>query len=263
MTYLDAIVDWHRRRATSDSRDTTTLLGQATTVAVSRRAGTFRDALCEGSRLNVIAEVKRRSPSKGDIDLRLDPGVLAAEYTAGGAAAVSVLTDGPHFGGSPEDLVAARAGTPCPILRKDFTVDARDVMDACLMGADAVLLIAAVLTDEELVTFRRIATQLRMTALVEVHDEDEMERALAIGADVVGVNQRNLSDFRVDPERAVRMAARIPTDVVAVAESGIESAGDAERCARAGYRAVLVGEHLVRSTDRAAAVRELRVPLPS
>ncbi len=263
MTYLDGIVAWHRRRAASDTRDTAILFAEAEAFAGTREAGVFLRALRDGALLNVIAEVKRRSPSKGDIDVRLSPDVLAVEYRTGGAAAISVLTDGPHFGGSVSDLIAARSACGLPVLRKDFTVDVRDVMDACLMGADAVLLIVAALTDDELRSFIDCATRLRMAALVEVHDGRELDRALGLGAELVGVNQRDLRTFAVDTNRAVELAARMPGHIVAVAESGIRGADDARRCAGAGYRAVLVGEHLVRSADRAVAIRELRVPLPS
>lgn len=263
MTYLDRIVAWHRDRAAADRRDAAELFVQAQSVAESRKEEIFARALLGGAFLNVISEVKRRSPAKGSMGDDLHPGALAGEYRAGGAAAISVLTDEPHFGGSVEDLVVARSESGLPVLRKDFTVDARDVMDACLMGADAVLLIVAVLSDEELDSFLRLAQMLRMAALVEVHGDDELDRALDLGARLVGVNQRNLETFEVDPERAVRLGAKIPDSVVAVAESGIRGIDDARRCAAAGYRAVLVGEHLVRSADRVEAVRELRVPLPS
>lgn len=263
MTYLDRIVAWHRDRVKTDARDTEQLFEHSQSVAEKRESDVFLRALRSGTTLNVIAEVKRRSPSKGKLADKIDPGALAVEYRDGGAAAVSVLTDGPHFGGSPEDLVATRAESALPVLRKDFTVHARDVMDACLMGADAVLLIVAALNDAELHMFLQLADTLRMAALVEVHGEHELDRAIDAGAKLIGVNQRDLVTFEVDEARAVSLAARIPGDVVAVAESGIRGVEDARRCAAVGYRAVLVGEHLVRSPDRVAAVRELRVPLPS
>jgi len=260
-TYLDDIVAWHRRRAASDDRDIVALRRDAMSIVPSG-GSRFVDALRAAPRLAVIAEVKRRSPSKGDIAIDLDAGVLAEDYARGGAACVSVLTDTPHFGGAPADLAAARiAGLP--LLRKDFTVDERDVLDARLMGADAVLLIVAALSDQELRRFVEVAAEMRLSALVEVHDEAELGRALAAGATLVGVNQRDLRTFLVDTQRAERLGGLMPAGVVAVAESGITSADDARRCARAGYRAVLVGEHLVRATDRAKALSELRVALPS
>jgi len=262
VTYLDGIVAWHRKRAATDPRDVATLLKRA----AGERATTprrFADALTRGSSLAVIAEIKRRSPSKGAIDESLDPVLLAGEYERGGAACLSVLTDEPHFGGSVADLAEARTTTNLPILRKDFTVDSRDVLDACIMGADAVLLIVAALSDDELSRFIDLATELRLGALVEVHDEGELHRGLAAGARMVGVNQRNLKTFEVDSLLAARIGTLIPADIVAVAESGITGVDDAQRCAEAGYRAVLVGEHLVRSAERQAALRELRVALPS
>jgi len=263
VTYLDRIVAWHRDRAANDARDTSRLLEEARVAALNRQPDRFVSALVAGTTLNVIAEIKRRSPSRGDIAPQLSPREIADDYRRGGAAALSVLTDEPHFGGSVADLVEARTTTDLPILRKDFTVDSRDVLDACIMGADAVLLIVAALSDEELSRFIDLATELRLGALIEVHDEGELRRGLAAGARMVGVNQRNLKTFEVDTSLAARMGTLIPADIVAIAESGITGVDDAQRCAAAGYRAVLVGEHLVRSTERQAALRELRVALPS
>lgn len=220
-------------------------------------------AIAQSSRLAVIAEIKRKSPSKGDINMDLIPEQLAREYEVGGASCLSVLTDGPHFAGSVGDLRMARAAVQLPVLRKDFTVCALDVLDARLMGADAVLLIVAALSDRELSQLHALAQEVGLDALVEVHDEMELDRALAVNATCIGVNQRDLHTFHVDPQRAVRLAKRIPEGVLAVAESGITGADDARRCAEAGYRAVLVGEHLVRSADREMALTELRVALPS
>jgi indole-3-glycerol phosphate synthase len=223
----------------------------------------FAAALAEGDRLAVIAEVKRRSPSKGDLAPDLDPAALGRAYAEGGAACLSVLTDREFFGGSPDDLAAARAASGRPVLRKDFTVDARDVLDARLMGADALLLIVAALGDDDLRRFHELATGLGLDVLVEVHDEPELERALALGPRVVGVNQRDLVTFAVDTERAVRMAPLIPPGVVRVAESGIRDATDAATLVAAGYDALLVGETLVRADGPAAAVADLRVPRPT
>jgi len=206
----------------------------------------------------VIAEVKRRSPSKGALDLDLDPAALAAEYEAGGAAGLSVLTDVDFFGGSPADLASARGACALPVLRKDFTVDERDVLDARLMGADCVLLIAAALDDGELAAFGDLAAEVGLDALVEIHDESELERAMAVGADLVGVNQRDLVTFEVDTARAVRMAPLLPDGVVRVAESGIGGPADAAVLADAGYHAVLVGESLVTHGTPAKAVAALR-----
>jgi len=205
----------------------------------------------------VIAEIKRRSPSKGDLHIGLDAAELAASFVAGGAACLSVLTDVEFFGGSIGDLQAARAACAKPVLRKDFTIDARDVADTRLMGADAVLLIAAALDDHELVDLHGLAIELGLDVLVEVHDEPELDVALRAGATLVGVNQRDLTTFEVDHDRAARMSAAIPDGVVKVAESGVRGRDDAIRLADAGYDAILVGESLVTAPDPAAAVRDL------
>ena len=253
-TYLDKIVAQHRKRVAADRRDQKHLLDLLEGHPPAKK---FRNALAEPG-LSVIAEVKRRSPSKGDLFAGLDPATLAKQYFEGGAACLSVLTDGPHFGGSAKDLEEASSAVTLPVLRKDFTVGAVDVLDARLMGADAVLLIAAVLSEEELGHFYQLAREVGLDVLVEVHDEGEMEVALGLGADLIGVNQRDLYTFEVDHERAVRMATLLPPSVIEVAESGIRGPKDAALLKEAGYKAVLVGETLVTSGDPAAAVAALR-----
>jgi indole-3-glycerol phosphate synthase len=252
-TYLADIIASHRARAEADSRPLSDLVEQAAGMPPPRDfAGALR-----GGGLSCIAEVKRRSPSKGDLDPGLQADVVAKDYAAGGAACLSVLTDTGFFGGSPADLAAARQASGLPALRKDFTVQEADVADARLMGADAVLLIAAALSDGELVAYAARAEELGLAALVEVHDEEELARALGVGAGLIGVNQRDLRTFEVDHERACALAARIPAGVVAVAESGIRSGADARRLAEAGYDAILVGETLVRAGDRPDQLRAL------
>ena len=254
-TYLDRILAAHRAAAAADARTTSSLVEEASGRPPARGFGA---ALAAAEGLGVIAEVKRRSPSKGDLAPDLDPAALAAAYEAGGATCLSVLTDGEWFGGSRQDLAAARAAVAVPVLRKDFTVSEADVCDARIMGADCVLLIAAALDDAELGAFHRLATELGLDALVEIHDEAELERALAVGATLVGVNQRDLVTFEVDTDRAVRMAPLMPAGVVRVAESGVRGAADATRLAEAGYHAVLVGESLVTAGDPGAGVAALR-----
>ena len=256
-TYLAEIVAAHRAATRGDRRDPDELAERALACASAVRPFAAALAARAVDGLAVVAEVKRRSPSKGDLDAGLDPAAVAASYAAGGATCLSVLTDRDYFGGSPGDLAAARAAVGLPVLRKDFTVSLADVCDARLMGADAVLLIVAALSDTELAELSALAGRLGLDALVEVHDHAELARALEAGARLVGVNQRDLSTFEVDRERAVRLAAEIPGDVVAVAESGIGGPADAERLAAAGYQAVLVGESLVRAGDRSAAVAAL------
>ncbi len=252
-TYLADILAAHRACAAADGRSVADLVERA---AASPAPRDFAGAL-HGEGLSCIAEIKRRSPSKGDLDPSLQPELVAKEYVAGGAACLSVLTDADFFGGCAADLVAAHKASGLPVLRKDFTVGEADVADARLMGADAVLLIVAALVDDELRACAALAERLGLTALVEVHDAEELGRALAVGARVVGVNQRDLRTFEVDHDRACALAAAIPADVVAVAESGVRGAEDARRLADAGYDAILVGETLVRAADRAAALREL------
>ncbi|HAF68333.1 MAG TPA: indole-3-glycerol phosphate synthase TrpC [Acidimicrobiaceae bacterium] len=254
-TYLDRIITEHRARALGDHRSLDDLLEQASSCEEPRG---FLDALT-GPGLSVIAEVKRRSPSKGDLFADLEPAVLAGQYMSGGAACLSVLTDGPNFGGSSRDLIEARSAVNLPVLRKDFTVQERDVVDARLMGADCVLLIVAALSPDELATFFDLARSLSMDALVEVHDEKELESALNIGADLIGVNQRDLVTFEVDHERASRMAGLIPEGVVGVAESGVRDTADAVALRDVGYSAILVGETLVVSGNPSAAVSSLKV----
>jgi indole-3-glycerol phosphate synthase len=252
-TYLADIVASHRARAADDGRRLSDLLERAARAPMPRD---FSAAL-RGEGLTCIAEIKRRSPSKGDLDPGLQPEQVAKEYAAGGASCLSVLTDEQFFGGSAADLMAARRASGLPVLRKDFTVCEADVVDARLMEADAVLLIVAALDDDELGRCAAVAHELGLTALVEVHDEVELGRALAAGSRVVGVNQRDLHTFEVDHERACALAAQIPADVVAVAESGIRDSADARRLAEAGFDSILVGETLVRAGDRPSQLREL------
>ena len=252
-TYLADILAAHRARAAQERRPLTELVQRAAGTPAPRD---FTAAL-RADGLSCVAEIKRRSPSKGALDSALQPDLVAKEYVAGGAACLSVLTDEEFFGGSPADLSAARQAAGLPVLRKDFTVQEADVADARIMGADAVLLIVAALDDDELRRLAALSAELGLAALVEVHDDDELERALSAGARLVGVNQRDLRTFAVDHERACALAARIPAGVTAVAESGIRDADDARRLADAGYDAILVGETLVRAEDRGAALRSL------
>ena len=209
--------------------------------------------------LAVIAEIKRRSPSRGSLNSELDPTLISQNYEQGGASCLSVLTDQEFFGGSVTDLQQARSAVNLPVLRKDFTVSMRDICDARIMGADCVLLIAAALTPRELADFYIFATDLGLDALVEVHDENELTVAIECGASLIGVNQRDLHTFEVDHQRAVRMGAMMPANVIRVAESGVKTRDDARSLRDAGYDAVLVGESLVTATDITKSVRELRV----
>ena len=208
--------------------------------------------------LSVIAEVKRRSPSKGALADIPDPAALARAYAAGGADAISVLTEERRFGGSLGDLEAVRGAVDTPLLRKDFIVSGYQRLEARAAGADLVLLIVAALDDETLAGLHAEARELGLTVLVEVHDEAEVARALAAGAELVGVNARNLKTLEVDPATFGRLVVLLPEHVVKVAESGIGGPDDAARYAAEGADVVLVGEALVRDGDPTAAVAAMR-----
>jgi indole-3-glycerol phosphate synthase len=218
----------------------------ASTVAGDRRA--FGHAVSR-AQVNVVAEFKRRSPSRGAIREDVEPDDVAVAYEAAGAAALSVLTDEDFFGGSAEDLRRARGATLLPVLRKDFIVDPYQVWEAAALGADAVLLIVAALTDLELGVLLETTAGAGLEALVEVHDREELARALAAGARIVGVNNRDLRTMEVRLLTALELAPAIPDDVVAVAESGIRTGADVKQLRAAGYDAFLVGEQLMRTGD--------------
>jgi indole-3-glycerol phosphate synthase len=216
----------------------------------------FASAL-RGGAVAVIAEVKRRSPSRGDINVALRVDEQVAAYVEGGAAALSVLTEPERFGGAPEDLAAATARVSVPVLRKDFVVDALQILEARVLGAAGVLLIARALSQNELPSLVETALAFGLEPLVEVRDEHELARALAVGARVVGVNNRDLESLTVDPETTARMIPLIPPEVLAVAESGIATLADVVGAASVGADAVLVGSSLSAARDPAAAVRAL------
>lgn len=231
----------------------------ATVIAAAREAPPPRDMRAAVRRESValIAEIKRASPSRGVLRADFDPLALATVYAANGAAALSVLTDVRFFGGDLAHLTAVRAAVSVPALRKDFVLDPYQVYEARAAGADAVLLIAAALDDARLADLHALIAGLGMAALVEVHDEAELGRALALGAPLIGVNNRDLRTFSVDLETTERLARLLPAGVILVAESGIVSGADVRRMGAAGARAVLVGEALVTAPDMAARVREL------
>jgi indole-3-glycerol phosphate synthase len=208
----------------------------------------------------IIAEIKKASPSKGLLTANFDPAGLAREYENGGAAALSVLTDEHFFQGSLADLCAAKESVALPVLRKDFTLDEYHVVEAAAHGADAIHLIVAILDVSRIRALRGLANTYRMSTLVEAHDEAELEIALEAGADLIGVNNRDLKTFEVKLEASLRLAERIPAGVVKVAESGIHSAADIRLLRDAGFDAFLVGEHLMKAGDPASALRALIVP---
>jgi len=217
----------------------------------------FRDALAAPG-IGVIAEFKRRSPSAGTLHEAPQLERIVAAYERGGAVAASILTEEPNFGGSLEDLSAARAACTLPLLRKDFIVDPFQIEEARCAGADAILLIVAALEDRELGSLQRTAAQAGLDVLVEVHDSAELERALGVGAEIIGVNNRDLRDFSVDLERTGRLMGEIPPGVIAVSESGISMPGQLDSLRESGVQAVLVGETLMRAADPEAALRAIR-----
>ena len=208
--------------------------------------------------VSVIAEVKRRSPSKGELADIPDPAALATAYAEGGAAAVSVLTEERRFAGSLDDLRAVRAAVETPLLRKDFVVEHYQLLETRAAGADLALLIVAALDDDDLRRLHDQAAELGLTVLVEVHDELETERAVALGAGLIGVNARNLKTLAVDDATFSKLAPMVPADRVLVAESGISGPADVARYAAEGARVVLVGEALVKDGDPVGAVRAMR-----
>ncbi len=251
-TYLDEILAHHRARAQGDTR------AWRDRLHVHYDGPSMLEALANQMNdcVKVIAEVKRRSPSKGWLNEHLDVATLATDYAKGGATAISVLTDTQHFSGAVDDLATVASSVALPLLRKDFTVSENDVLDAAEMGASAVLLIAAALSDQELVSFLSLAHQVGLDALVEVHDRDEAQRALDGGAKIIGVNQRNLRTFDVDRDRASSVIDVVPSSIVTVCESGLRTSDDVVRAAQSGFDAVLVGETFVTAHSVVDVVRE-------
>jgi indole-3-glycerol phosphate synthase len=229
-------------------------------MALRRQAipSALRRALAEDSRLNIIAEFKRRSPSKGFIRAGADPAVIAAAYEHAGAAAISVLTEQDYFAGSLDDLTAVRRATELPILRKDFVFDEYQVYEAALAGADALLLIVAALTDDQLAALRATAEdELGLDALVEVHTNDELRRACAAGARLIGVNNRDLRTFDVSLDTSLLLAREAPPDVLLISESGLNSRTDLLRLRAAGFKGFLIGESLMSAESPEEALRGL------
>jgi indole-3-glycerol phosphate synthase len=258
MSVLAEILE-HTRRELAQARErcpAPAMAARARAVAGAPRG--FRRALTSGERPRVIAEIKRRSPSRGEIRADFDGVACARAYAAAGAAALSVLTDAHYFGGSLELLGRIRRAVELPLLRKDFILDAYQIDEARVYGADAVLLIAAALTPPALAALREHAEALGLDALVEIHDESELEAALASGADLIGINNRDLRSFAVDLGVTERLAGKVPEGCVVVAESGIFTPRDWQRLEAAGAQAYLVGEALMRESDIGAALERLR-----
>ncbi|MGE0443727.1 MAG: indole-3-glycerol phosphate synthase TrpC [Vicinamibacterales bacterium] len=235
-------------------------------AALERRAASreprgrdFETALARPGQVNVIAECKRRSPSRGVLAPDYDPVAIARRYESAGAAGISVLTEPTFFDGALEHLAAVRAAVATPLLRKDFIVDEYQVLEARANGADAVLLIVAALEQADLVRLQEFAWQQGLATLVEVHDEEELTRAVESGARVIGVNNRNLRTLAVDVDASHRLAARLPAGAIGVSESGLKTTADVERLTAAGYKAFLIGERFMTDPDPVAAIRGLGV----
>lgn len=256
--YLDDIIEHHRALANDDRRDVDALIAEARAMGPIR---SFEGAIVETSRdhLAVIAEIKRKSPSKGDLNVFLNPATIAMNYENGGATCMSVLTDEKYFGGSADDLIVARRASRLPVIRKDFTISVADVCDTRIMGADCVLLIAGALSVASLSELYRAATDIGLDALVEVHNAEELGRALGVGASLIGVNQRNLATFEVDYNRAQQLSPLFPAGIAKVAESGVRNSEDAARLRDIGFDAVLVGESLITSQNISASIKGLLV----
>lgn len=252
---LDELVDATRDALARRQRERP-LSELAAEVETGREGRPFAEALARPG-TSLIAEHKRRSPSAGSIREGAGCAEIVSAYERGGAAAISVLTEEAHFGGSLADLREARAATELPLLRKDFTIDPYQLYEAKLAGADAVLLVVGSLDDSRLASLYAQARELDLDAIVEIHDDEELERALELDCDVIGINNRNLEDFSVDIQRTFDLLADVPAGKVVVSESGIHHRGQIEELEQVGVDAVLVGEVLMRAADPEAAVRDL------
>jgi len=265
MTILDKIIAEKRQEVARREAETPATELQKAPL-FTRPVLSARTALTAAGSTGIIAEFKRRSPSKGVINGAAEAGATTAGYVAAGAACLSVLTDEPFFGGTPADLQAARAANPnTPILRKDFVISEYQITEARALGADFVLLIASCLTPAEVVQFGKFAHSLGLEVLLEVHDEAELRSHLANSVDLVGVNNRNLSTFVTDVNTSARLASLIPSSFVRVAESGLQHASTILSLRQAGYQGFLIGETFMKTTDPAAAlaglVAELTAPI--
>ncbi|HUU30226.1 MAG TPA: indole-3-glycerol phosphate synthase TrpC [archaeon] len=256
---LDKILEHKRQEVAAAQRELplNELKSRLRDLPQSRGKSRFARALTKTDKVSLIAEIKKASPSAGLIREDFDPRALGAAYAEGGASALSVLTDRKYFQGADEYLVQAKAASGLPALRKDFTVSAYQLYDSCLLGADCVLLIAAALEEGRLAEFIALADELSLDALVEVHNQAELELAVACKARIIGVNNRDLKTFEVLLKVSENLAELLPSSCVKVSESGISSHGHIRLLGSLGYDAVLVGGHLMRAADPAAAVRTL------
>jgi indole-3-glycerol phosphate synthase len=260
MDFLSEIISLKKRRLSGLKKECAVdeLRARALNVRANAKPHALRAALGERGRVNIIAEIKRASPSKGEIKADVDPARTARQYEAGGAACVSVLTEEDHFRGSLDDLRAVRRAVGLPLLRKDFIFDEFQLYEAAEAGADALLLIVAALLDEELTRLIRITEgELRMDALVEVHTLEELSRAHACGATLIGVNNRDLRSFNVSLDTSVELARSAPPGLTLISESGLRTGDDLRRLRALGYSGFLIGETLMRAAEPDKALREL------
>ena len=260
MNFLSEIISRKQQQveASKQAVDLSQVRDQARNLRRSAHSHVFRSQLSRSDQIKIIAEFKRRSPSKGVIRADADPVKIALDYIAAGAVAISVLTEEKYFDGSLEDLQAIRKTVDAPLLRKDFIFDEYQLYEAAIAGADAVLLIVAALEDAQLALLRKvIEEELSMDALVEVHTEEEIHRAVACGATLIGVNNRDLRTFEVSLETSLRLIDKAPADSILISESGLRTRNDLERLERAGYRGFLIGETLMRADSPKAALAEL------
>jgi indole-3-glycerol phosphate synthase len=251
---LDDIVEV-KRREVAGRKIKTPLSALTATIEGMPSARDFRRALGNED-CAIIAEVKRRSPSRGIIREDFDPVRIAGEYEKHGAAAVSVLTDETFFGGNNEDLIAVKGAISFPVLRKEFIIDPWQIYETRAIGADALLLIAAILGENQLREYRELAVSLGLASLVEIHDRAELEAALRAGAEIIGINNRDLKTFSTDIETSLTLAPLVPSDRIVVSESGIRSRAEIEILMKAGVRTFLIGEALVAAPDRGAKLWE-------
>lgn len=258
MNFLETIVG-NKKRSVAEAKEKIPFPELIRLVSDLRPGNNFGEKLRRkaGEPVRVIAEIKRASPSRGTIAAEIEPATVARDYESGGASAISVLTETSYFNASPDDFRAVRGAVPnMPLLRKDFIVDEYQIYESVLMGADALLLIVAALDKSTLARFVQMSKECGISALVEVHAEGELESALSAGAEIVGVNNRDLITFEVSQEASVRIARRIPGGIVSVSESGISDVEGLRAAGELGYHAVLIGEHFMRAKDRMDEVRK-------
>lgn len=254
-TILDKIV-WQKRKEVELAKQQVSVAQLEASALFTRPTYSFREFLLDPLRTGIIAEFKRRSPSKGIINDKVSVEEVTSAYASAGASAISVLTDQEFFMGNPADLLAARAVNSIPLLRKDFLIDEYQVLEARAWGADIILLIAAILTPAEIQRLASLARSLGLNVLLEVHNLDELQRSITPHADAIGVNNRNLADFTVSVENSFQLAEHIPAEFMKISESAISNTDTIKQLKAAGFNGFLIGENFMREADPGAAIRE-------